>query len=72
MANSILKNIRVNINLNNGTDNYGNLRTVSVTLGKINKDNFDEDKVRAIVYALEPCLSKTVNSVDKVEVYNLY
>ena len=67
MANTLLQKVSVNIKLNNGTDADGKLRTVSVTLGNLSASNFDADKALAIITALEPCLSKTVNSVNMVQ-----
>lgn len=58
--------ISVNVMLNNG-----NNKTLSISLGSLNKDAFDADKVMAIVDLLEPCLEKTINSVEKVEVSTL-
>ncbi|MBQ7170347.1 MAG: hypothetical protein IJR63_10650 [Synergistaceae bacterium] len=68
MASTTLKKVSVNIKLDNGTDGEGNQRTVSVPLGTLSKDSFNADKAIAIIGALEPCLSKTVYSVEKVEV----
>ena len=71
MAVEILKKISVNVKLNNGTDSEGNVRLVSVTLGNLSEENYDNDKVLAVVTALAPCLSKTVSSIEKVEVSSL-
>ena len=71
MAVSTLKKISVNVKLNNGTDSEGNVRLVSVTLGNISEENYDNDKALAVVTALAPCLSKTVSSIEKVEVSTL-
>ena len=71
MANSALKKVSVNIKLDNGTDGEGNQRTVSIALGTLSKDNFNADKAIAIIAALEPCLSKTVYAIEKVEVSSI-
>ena len=63
MATTTLKKVSVNIKLDNGIDTEGRARTVSISLGTLSKDNFDADKVFAVLGALEPCLSKTVNSM---------
>ena len=68
MANSVLKKVSVSIKLDDGTDSQGNPKTVSVSLGSLSKDSFDADKALAIVDALEPCLNKSVSSVEKTEV----
>ena len=63
--------VSVNVKLNNGTNANGTEKTLSLSLGSLNKSAFDADKVMAIVALLEPCLEKTVNSVEKVEVSTL-
>lgn len=66
-----LNSTKVNVKLNNGTNANGTTRTVSFSLGSLNKAAFDADKAMAIVALLEPCLEKTLNSVEKVEVSTL-
>ena len=68
MATVTLQKVSVNIKLDNGTDDEGRQRTVSISLGALSKDNFDADKALAVKEALEPCLDKEVYSVEKVEV----
>ena len=68
MANTALKKVSVNIKLDNGMDSEGNIRTVTISLGSLSKDNFNADKALAVITALEPCLNKEVNTVEKVEV----
>lgn len=68
MASTELKKVSVSVKLENGTDSEGNLKTVSISLGNLSKDNFNADKALAIVGLLGPCLSKTIASVEKVEV----
>lgn len=58
---------RVNINLNNGADEDGNVKTVALNLGSLDGDNWDATKVMNIVDALEACLSKVVYSVSHVK-----
>lgn len=71
MATTTPKKVSVNIKLNNGTDSAGNVKTVSVNLGKLSLTRFDADKVLAVKTLLEPCLAKTVHAVEKVEVSTL-
>ena len=71
MASSILQAIRVSLRLDNGVDSQGNTKTVGVSLGTLNKATFDADKVLAIANALEPCLNKEIDSVQKTEVSTL-
>lgn len=66
-----LDRLNVNVELDNGTDAVGNTRTVSVSLGKLSKLNFDNDKALEIVSALGPCLSKYVVSVKKIQTFTL-
>ena len=68
MAISSLQKISASVRLNNGTDMDGNTITVGMNLGSFSKDNFDADKLLAIVGLLEPCLSKAVEAVEKIEV----
>ena len=68
MANATLKKVSVNVKLDDGTDSDGKQHTVSIALGTLSKDNFDADKALAIINALEPCLTRDLVSVEKVEV----
>ena len=71
MAKSTLKKVSVNMKLNNGQDALGNTRLVSLSLGSLDKDGFDVDKVLTIIGLLEPCLNKTIEAVEKVEVSSI-
>ena len=67
MATSITtEKIAVNVKLNNGTTATGAVKTVSISLGTMNKSAFDADKVVAIATALAPCLTKSVYRVHRV------
>lgn len=66
-----LNKVSVNVKVNNGTTPTGTVKTLSVSLGSLNKDAFDADKAMAIVRLLEPCLEKALVSVEKVEVSTL-
>lgn len=59
--------IAVNFKLNNGTTTTGQVKTVSVSLGKMDKDHFDADKIAAIATVIAPCFTKSVYKVHKVE-----
>lgn len=65
MAVVTLRKISVTAKLDNGTDSQGKARTVNLKMSGISKDTYVDDKMLAVVSALEPCLSKTVNSVEK-------
>lgn len=51
--------------LDNGTTSSGAVRTISQTLGAIDKENYDPDKAYAIAMLVEPCLSKSVYAVQQ-------
>lgn len=55
-----------NMLLNNGTDSQGNIKTVTQSLGSLNKNNWNADKVGAVASALERCLSKTISALRHV------
>ncbi len=67
MAYTMLRKIVVNVQLNNGTDSQGNVRTVGVSLGTLSTTGFDTNKIATIIRALAPCFSKSVYSIEKVE-----
>ena len=67
---SAVKKVSVNIKLNNGTTN-GVVKTLSLSLGTLNKTSFDAQKAMNIVNLLGDCLSKPVYAVEKVEVSTL-
>ncbi|MBQ7217037.1 MAG: hypothetical protein IJS39_13760 [Synergistaceae bacterium] len=59
--------IAVNLKLNNGVSSTGNVKTVSVSMGKINKAAFDADKALAVSSLIGQCLTKQVYYLEKVE-----
>ncbi|MBQ3402265.1 MAG: hypothetical protein IJG65_02675 [Synergistaceae bacterium] len=65
MATTLTK-ISARVNLNNGTDSSGNVKTVSLGLGTMSLTGYDAGKVYAISQLLAPCLTKTVYSVEEV------
>lgn len=71
MAVKTLKKITVSVKLNNGTDSEGNVKLVSVSLGNMSEENFDDDKALAVVTALAPCLAKTVSSIEESDLSTL-
>lgn len=66
-----LDKVAIKMLLNNGTSADGTVKTVSVGLGTLNKDAYDAEKAIAIVDAIEPCLTKTVYSVQEVKTSSL-
>lgn len=65
MAIETVNQINVYVELNNGTDSLGHVKTVNASLGNFSETNYDGDKALAFVSALAPCLSKTVVRVRK-------
>ena len=70
-ATSTLKKVQVKAQLNNGTDSSGNVKTVAVTFPQINVSSYDASKALNIANALEPCLDKTVYTVEDVKTSEL-
>ena len=66
-ATAVTTKIAVNMKLNNGVTTTGSVKTLSVSLGKINKDAFDLDKAAAISALVEACLTKSVYTLEKAE-----
>lgn len=71
MATTTLTKVSVKVKLDDGVDAKGNDKFVNVTLGTLDEDNYDADKCLAIVTALAPCLSKSVEVVEEVKVSTL-
>lgn len=67
---SNLTSTKINIMLNNGTKD-GKVKTLTVSLGSLNNDRYDNQKAMNIVNALEACLAKSVYEVIKVETSKL-
>lgn len=66
-----LDKIAVKMNLNNGTDSQGKVKTVSQNLGSLNPQTYDAEKVMNIVEGLMPCFAKSVHSVQEVRTSTL-
>ena len=62
-----INSIRCNMKLNNGLDSAGNVKTLNVSLGTLNKDAWDAQKAMNIVELARPCFSRTVYSTEKTE-----
>ncbi len=67
---SVLDKISVNVQLNNGTKD-GKVKTLSVSLGTLNTARYDDQQAMNIAALLEPCFSKPVFEIKKVEVSTL-
>ena len=70
VVSSSLEKVSVNIMLNNGTKD-GKIKTISVSLGGMNTQRYDDQKAMNIADLLEPCFSKPVLEVKKVAVSRL-
>ena len=58
----IIQKRTVTLKLNNGTK-QGVVQTVNVSLGSLDKDEWDGDKATAIIDLIEPCLSKSIEEI---------
>jgi len=65
---SDLTKVSVVAKLNNGTTEEGKLKTLSLSIGDLNIDRYDDQKAMNVVNLLRPCLAKDVYEVQKVEV----
>ncbi|MBQ3653676.1 MAG: hypothetical protein II954_04590 [Synergistaceae bacterium] len=59
--------VAVNLKLDAGTTASGDVKTVNVGLGKLSVQSFNADKALAIANLIEPCLSKSIYILEKVE-----
>ncbi len=66
-ATTVTEKIAVNLLLNNGSSSTGAVRTLTLSMGKMNEDAFDADKALAISRLIAPCLTKSVYKTVKVE-----
>lgn len=66
-----LDKIAVKMNLNNGRDSAGNVKTVALNLGSLNPTNYDAAKAMTVTEALSGCLSKSLYSVQEVRTSTL-
>jgi len=71
MATSTIEKINFKINLDNGTDSLGNVKTVAVSLPTLSVQGYNDAKAIAIADALEPILTKTIYSFTKVVTNNV-
>ena len=62
----IVKKHVASMALENGTDDYGNMKYVTQSFGTLSKDGWDADKIMNIKDGVAPILSKTVGYVQSV------
>ena len=62
-----LNKLAVAIKLEDDVTSTGATKTVSISLGNLNKDAFDADKAMNIVNLLVPCLEKDLYAVVKTD-----
>lgn len=73
MATTKLLKVTARVRLENGTDDYGNIKYVNQSLGDLSESYFSSNpteaaaKLLAIKNTLAPCLSKTIGSLETVE-----
>ena len=67
---SSLEKVTVTNLLNNGTKD-GKIKTLSVSIGNLNTQHYDDQKAMNICTLLEPCFSKPVLEVKKTAVSRL-
>ena len=65
------ESIRVQMMLNNGTTQTGQIKTVAVSLGKISLTNYNADKAINIADAVSDVLAKALTQVRKTKVSSL-
>ncbi|MBR0380802.1 MAG: hypothetical protein IJH62_09705 [Mogibacterium sp.] len=63
--------VKVQMMLNNGTTQTGQLKTVAVSIGKLNLTRFDADKAINIADAVSDVLAKAMSEVRKTTVSRL-
>ena len=66
-----LSDVKANILLNEGTTVSGSVKTSTQSLGTLNKDAWDVDKVVAIMMALAPLFTKSVYKVNGVKTFSI-
>lgn len=62
----IVKKHVASMALENGTDDYGNMKYVTQSFGTLAKDGWDAEKILNIKDGLAPIFSKTVGYVQSV------
>ena len=63
--------VKVQMMLNNGTTQTGQLKTVAVSIGKLNLTRFNADKAINIADAVSDVLAKAMSEVRKTTVSRL-
>lgn len=73
MATETLSARTARVALDNGTDSEGNPKTVNLTVPGISPraSDWDADKYLAVIAALGPCLSKTIEAAQTVATYTV-
>ena len=70
-ARTVTEKIAVNLLLNNGTTTSGQVKTIPISIGKINTNTFDADKALTVAGLIEDCLTKSVYDLQKVEISSI-
>lgn len=67
MASTVLTQNVVYVQLENGTDDNGDMVLLDLPLGALSTPRFDATKALNIVMKLAPCMNKTINNVMLVQ-----
>lgn len=67
-----LYSLAASVYLNNGTSSTGAVKTVSQTIGALNKSAWDVTKAGAIIDAMSNCVSKVLVSARATKTYDIY
>lgn len=70
-ATETLTAVKGNILLNNGTSASGKVMTITQSMGSLNKDTWDANKMAAILNVLAPLFAKSVYKVQGVKTYDI-
>ena len=65
---SDLTKVTVTAKLNNGTKEDGSVQTLSLSLGNLDIDTYDDQKAMNIIALLKPCLAKEVYETQKAQI----
>lgn len=70
-VNETVKSVVGRLLLDDGTTASGNVRTVNVSMGTLNPDNWDPEKAFTICTLIGQCLSKTLYEVDSIKTHKI-
>lgn len=65
------KSVKVQMMLNNGTTQTGQLKTVAVSIGKLSLTNYDAEKALNVASAVSDVLAKDLSEVRQTKIASL-